>query len=99
MHDVLGSGFDRDGDQGRRRLADPSAFDVYLVGRLAPGLGEHTRAILAECGYSAAEVDALAASGLLVVSRGEGAADANTAAGARAEGEPLSATSVNTPTP
>ncbi len=66
---------------------------------LAPGLGEHTRAILAECGYSAAEVDALAASGLLVVSRGEGAADANTAAGARAEGEPLSATSVNTPTP
>jgi len=38
LHDVLGSDLTREGGEGRRTLADPSAFDLYLVGRLARGL-------------------------------------------------------------
>jgi crotonobetainyl-CoA:carnitine CoA-transferase CaiB-like acyl-CoA transferase len=34
------------------------------IDTLAPQLGAHTREVLGECGYSAAEIDALLASGV-----------------------------------
>ena len=43
------------------------------VDRPAPLLGEHTREVLHEAGYSAAEVDALIAQGAVAESRGRSA--------------------------
>jgi len=37
------------------------------VDRPAPRLGEHTREVLTECGYAAAEIDALAAAGVIEI--------------------------------
>ncbi len=54
--------------EGRLRVArHPLDFDGVPedAGRPAPGLGEHSRAILTEAGLSAAEIDALAATGAL----------------------------------
>ena len=45
-------------------IASPKGFSLderYAV----PALGEHSRAILAEVGYSAAEIEALAATGAI----------------------------------
>ena len=39
------------------------------ITRAAPLLGEHTREVLGECGYSSAEIDTLVAEGVVVEAR------------------------------
>jgi crotonobetainyl-CoA:carnitine CoA-transferase CaiB-like acyl-CoA transferase len=48
-----------------RALGCPLHFSATptRVDRAAPRLGEHTREVLAECGYDDAEIDVLAADG------------------------------------
>jgi crotonobetainyl-CoA:carnitine CoA-transferase CaiB-like acyl-CoA transferase len=55
--------------EGRIRQARPAArfsASPASVRRLAPGLGQHTREVLGEVGYTAAEIDALVAAKAVV---------------------------------
>ncbi|MFO1186491.1 MAG: CaiB/BaiF CoA-transferase family protein [Alphaproteobacteria bacterium] len=57
-----------DGEGGARRApATPVSFPSSPLGflRKSPELGEHTREVLSECGYSSSDIEALAAAGAI----------------------------------
>ena len=57
----------------------------WQLRRPAPLLGQHTGAVLTELGYAAAQIDALAAAGVIILANAADAADTAASANAAAD--------------